>query len=132
MSLDMVAHFAQDSAYGPLIVFVALASWTSYQGKIHTERKFSKLEDENRELKAAPRGQVDSESRDCPRLLRNQPVHHLKITVQDPLRSGRSSSRQWIALSWLLLHSVATSRSAPCSRASLRRLRGSSASVHAL
>ena len=53
MSLTEVVAFAQDSAYGLLIAFVALAIWAFYAGKIHTDREFSKLEDENRELKAA-------------------------------------------------------------------------------
>lgn len=44
---------AQDSAYGLLVLVVLAAVWAFYTGRVHSDRDYSKLEQENKDLKAA-------------------------------------------------------------------------------
>lgn len=53
MDLTSLAAMAQYSAVGLLVAAALGAVWAFYTGKIHSDREFSKLEEENRVLRDA-------------------------------------------------------------------------------
>lgn len=73
MNPGAIVTAAQDSAYGLLVLFIAAAVWAFYTGKVHSDREFSKLEEENRALR---------ESRDAERTRADEVTRAGAVTNQ--------------------------------------------------
>jgi hypothetical protein len=56
VSLTDLAHLAQTAPGVALVVVIALAVWAYQTGKVHSDREFSRLEEENKALRAENTG----------------------------------------------------------------------------
>lgn len=79
---------AQDSAYGLLVALVVLAVWAFYAGKVHSDRDYCRLEEENRQLKTA----LDAERSRADEVTRAASVTNQLISALTQVASDRSQA----------------------------------------
>ena len=84
---------AQDSAYGLLILVVLVAVWAFYAGRVHSDRDYSKLEEENKALRAA----LDAERTRADEVTQAGTVTNQLISALTRVASDRSQVRGELA-----------------------------------
>lgn len=79
---------AQDSAYGLLILVVLVAVWAFYSGRVHSDRDYSRLEEENKALKSA----LESERTRADEVTRAGAITNQLINALTQVASDRSQA----------------------------------------